>query len=129
MKFIQRNREIYLNRETLKNLFDRYSYHVDIEPFDDDSERGMITITKNIHIGNNIYLEFQYSLEYEIKDGKIIPTKNLSIDEPEGYVFCYNKNNIQNSYEEIKLFDNTRIYPQEFFDMTNNDLYWKIKNK
>ena len=92
MKFIQRNREIYLNKETLKNLFDRYSYHFATEPFDDDSERGLIIITKNIHIGNNIYLEFQYSLEYENKDGKIIPSINFSIDEPEGYVFCYNKN-------------------------------------
>ena len=70
MKFIQKNRKIYLNKKTLKNLFNKYAYHVDTEPFDDDSERGMIIITKNIHIGNNVYLEFQYSLECQLPQAK-----------------------------------------------------------
>lgn len=131
MKFIQKNGEIYLNKKTLKNLFNKYTYHVNVYPYDDiPDEGGVITIEKNVHIGNNVYLEFEFEIPYENKYGKIIPTRNLSIDYPDGYVFYYNKN-FNSSYREINLFgfDNSRIHPQEFFDMSNDDLHWKLKNK
>ena len=131
MKYELKNKEVYLNKETLENLFKKYVYHVNVYPYDDiPDEGGQIEITKYIPIEKGIYLVFQFYIPYENKDGDIIPTKNLSIDEPEGYVHFYKKNNIQYTYEEVRLFDSNnkeRIYPESFFDMSNYDLLLRIK--